>query len=741
MVEDESRPQRCLFCNSSFSVEILNKIKDDKDDVYCENCGDLIKRVRNKYNFNPPEILEIEAKTKIKDIPVSPQKELKPNPDALHYPIGRIFYDTDFPLIFKSNFIIVFSRQICFSALRLEREGQIQLGEPYVPENAINDLYMSTRHIQDMRIQPEFLNNLHEISKDEFERNLKQLQAKIQSNSQYLEDFHVYSRWLIRRVYLIMHNKWDDDKPNKFERTIKDDLNSSNILQLNVLTPIDFEDFEKSVKVKKKEGNLTTINEIKAIIKFIRYIEKSENPTKNEIKQQKLIANPDKYEKMKKLAIEQLKHFHTVGKKKYSNKEMMNEIGYYDRERLKNSIIRLIGSQILYKKFFTKKGSEPKYTLEDLIETAANVGQERMGVPGIITKIGAEIYQAEISKGIGPSQAYTQVWCQNQNHEPFRIRFNHLLEGIYCRRCSGDKQANSYEKTIQIGIRCGFILKENEKSYGKKIIERGKKRPVDVKLEWECIGCGNRHSRSTQSLENPKTGCKICAAKNLEITKERSMEIGKIKGLKLDMTDAEFEIAKEKMRKKGLSVTLAELKWIEAGKSVNYSYAYVYRARPGSFKYKNIYNSPTGHPSSAEENEGRLLLESIFGVKFDHTYLREIVGDEIEIKSGIIRNIHNRSHVDGFNIVRVNSKKYEVAYEFREMYWHSKYLTRKRDIFKHEVINAKGGIVFLILNDHMEKKLWAQIITEQFKIQTGVSIHSLIPQKSLNLWLKTKKDI
>jgi len=62
-------------------------------------------------------------------------------------------------------------------------------------------------------------------------------------------------------------------------------------------------------------------------------------------------------------------------------------------------------------------------------------------------------------------------------------------------------------------------------------------------------------------------------------------------------------------------------------------------------------------------------------------------------------------------------------------------------MLKHEVINAKGGIVFLILNDQMDKKLWAQVIAEQFKIQTGVSIHSLIPQKSLNLWLKTKKDI
>ena len=49
--------------------------------------------------------------------------------------------------------------------------------------------------------------------------------------------------------------------------------------------------------------------------------------------------------------------------------------------------------------------------------------------------------------------------------------------------------------------------------------------------------------------------------------------------------------------------------------------------------------------------------------------------------------------------------------------------------------NSKEG------NSKTDKKLWAQIIAEQFKIQTGVSIHSLIPQKTLNLWLKTKKDL
>jgi len=232
MIEDDINSHRCRFCKSSFSDEILKKIKDDRNDVYCENCGDLIKRVQNKYNFNPIDIIENASNTSTNDTPTKPQKELENNPDALHYPIGRIFYDKEFPLIFKSNFIIVFSRLIYFHALHLESKGQIELGGLEVPENAINDLYMSIRHVQNMRIKSEFLNNLHEISKEEFERYLKQLQAKIQSNRQYREDFIVYSRWLIKRVLMIVSEKKEINKLSKFERTIIKDLKRFELLNL-----------------------------------------------------------------------------------------------------------------------------------------------------------------------------------------------------------------------------------------------------------------------------------------------------------------------------------------------------------------------------------------------------------------------------------------------------------------------------------------------------------------------------
>ena len=487
----------------------------------------------------------------------------------------------------------------------------------------------------------------------------------------------------------------------------------------------------------KKKGDHSE-NKLEELIKSISI---KKMPSKSDITQNVLIANPDTSIKLKKIVIEQLKHYSKTGRKKYSNKEIMSKINYGDRTRLKNSIIKFVGNYDAYKTFFTKKGSEAKYILEDIINYAKEIGQEKYEIPGIITERGKKMFQEQINKGINPVAAYTEVWCQQKEHKPFKIRADHLIyDKNYCRHCSFDAQANTIEDTMRIGYKNGFMLKESEDSYGKKIRERKNKRPVDVKLKWECLECGMSHTRSTQSLENPKTGCKICAARALEITKKHATDLGKSKGLELDMTDEEFEKAKEKMRKQGIRTTLAKLKWREAGKRVTYPYAYVHQAKSGSFKYKNIYNSPTRHPSSAEENEGRLLLQDIFDVKFDHTYLREIVGNQVEIQKGVIKEVHSRSHVDGHNFVLVNGKKYEVVYEFWEMYWHSKFKNRIRDAFKRDVFDAKGDIVFIKLTDQMDKKLWAKKIANQFKEQTGISIHDMIPQKSLQKWLGNDND-
>ena len=77
---------------------------------------------------------------------------------------------------------------------------------------------------------------------------------------------------------------------------------------------------------------------------------------------------------------------------------------------------------------------------------------------------------------------------------------------------------------------------------------------------------------------------------------------------------------------------------------------------------------------------------------------------------------------------------------FCTYYWHSKYKTRQRDVFKRDVFDAKGGIILIKLNDQMDKKLWARDIAKQFKEQTGISIQDMIPQKKLQEWLGNNEN-
>ena len=72
----------------------------------------------------------------------------------------------------------MFSTLVSFSVLKLKKVWQFEPKDSQVPENVINDVYMCTRHVQDKKIKSEFLNNLKEISEEEFLYFLRQLQQK-----------------------------------------------------------------------------------------------------------------------------------------------------------------------------------------------------------------------------------------------------------------------------------------------------------------------------------------------------------------------------------------------------------------------------------------------------------------------------------------------------------------------------------------------------------------------------------
>ena len=180
MTIDKISLDRCRYCKLPFSDEILVKIKNNKEDVICQHCGDIVKRGQDTYNFTELEADEGKLNHKVES--TTPQTHIKDNPDALLYPNGRIFYDKDFPPIFKSNFIIIFSRLVYFHIRRLESIGKLDNAIMEITGDIIYELHRCISSVQNKRFKNEFLNDLHLITVKEFNKNLKKLQEKIQSN-------------------------------------------------------------------------------------------------------------------------------------------------------------------------------------------------------------------------------------------------------------------------------------------------------------------------------------------------------------------------------------------------------------------------------------------------------------------------------------------------------------------------------------------------------------------------------
>ena len=246
MTIEKTSLDRCRYCKLPFSDEILKKIKDNKEDVICQHCGDIVKRIQDNYNLIKPEADE--SKSNYNILPTTLQTDIIDNQEALLYPNGRIFYDKDFPPIFKSNFIIVFSRLVYFHIRRLESIGQLKSAKMEISENIINELHMCISSVQRMRIKNEFLNDLHLITVKVFDKNLKKLQEKIQLNKEYQQDFIIYCRWLIRRVYTLVAEKFESSTLSKFERTIIKDLKEFELIGINEeFKPVNTNDKSNSI--------------------------------------------------------------------------------------------------------------------------------------------------------------------------------------------------------------------------------------------------------------------------------------------------------------------------------------------------------------------------------------------------------------------------------------------------------------------------------------------------------------
>ncbi len=457
--------------------------------------------------------------------------------------------------------------------------------------------------------------------------------------------------------------------------------------------------------------------ENKFINSLIKSVEGKDIPNNKEILQKKLIANQQIFNKLKEITIKQIKEFTRTFNPKYSINRISSKIGYKNQSRLKNTIIELIGSQ-LYSILFKYKHT--KYSLKDIIKLAEKVGQERYGKPGKVTLNGIGIFRRDVERGLSPTNARVEIWCQSDCHQPFIILIRHLQQGHWCSRCFHESRVNSFEDAIYIGLIKGYLLIESIKSYYIKIRNKGEKHPCDIKLEWVCVVCGNSYSRSIANIGKTRR-CISCYHATRQITYLDAIEEGKKKGLELAMSFEQFEKAKKDAKHRGLDTSQSSLRWKLKGMYIQYTFSYVAWQMEDRLRYKDLnYISPTGHRSSEGENHGRWVLQQMFEKTFDHTLLKDIVGAQVRI-SGKAVKIHPRMHVDGFDVVRVNGRDFKVAYEFWEMYFHNKPNSRKKDELKQTILSNKN-LIFIVLTDAQDPADFQEIIARQFEQQTGVLI-------------------
>ena len=483
MVEDDSKAHQCRFCYSSFTNDILKKIKDDRDDVYCENCGDLIKRVQIGYINEPKTITK--TTSNIPFVAKEPPQEVLIDPDALLYPNGRIFYDTDFPQIFKSNFIIVFSSLVYFYALHLEKEEKINMKELVITENIVNEIHRRISPIHEKRIKAEFVKNLHEITLDEFELNLKKQQKKFHDNRQYQEDFIIYSRWLIKRVLTIISEKKPDEQLTEFEYFILRDLKKLNMDSPKVNSKPKKTTYEKYVELGKTREDLEfdmTREEFKILL------------------QNRGSVRPSHL----KYRWRCTKFGHTWDCT-YNNIKLGTKCPQCPQ---RNSITY-----------------EDYLSLTELREDI-NVGMTRV-----------EFYNAVVNRGnINPSEIKLKWKCTKTPHL-WQASYHSVRSGNGCSRCPKGSKVITYKKCIELGnSRDDLYLDMTKKEFDNAIEERGSLRPSSVKLRWKCIKFGHTWNTSYQHIYIGK-GCAICFSTSYE----KCIELSESReDLNFDMTREEF---------------------------------------------------------------------------------------------------------------------------------------------------------------------------------------------------------
>jgi len=228
MIENQKSPSNsCKYCGWEFQNDIIQKIIEEEESAVCEFCGIEI----NISSISPHEGIikeNYERTSNFKDKVEKKKKSIVKSISNLtktkKYSVNMILGDKDFPKIFKENFIIVISRLIYKYIREWEQDNDVNIRQVGLTQTILITLAKKIKPIIDKRIHSSYLENLHELTIEEFMEWLKLLQKKLRSIQEYRKHFLNYLLWLTKIVFRIVSDMWEMKNLPKFQATIIKDL-------------------------------------------------------------------------------------------------------------------------------------------------------------------------------------------------------------------------------------------------------------------------------------------------------------------------------------------------------------------------------------------------------------------------------------------------------------------------------------------------------------------------------------
>ncbi|TKJ22684.1 MAG: hypothetical protein CEE43_05505 [Promethearchaeota archaeon Loki_b32] len=228
MIENQKSPSNsCKYCGWEFQNDIIQKIIKEQESAVCEFCGIEI----NISSISPQEGIIKEnyertsnSKDKVKKKKKSIVKSISKLTKTKKYSVNVIMGDKGFPKIFKENLIVVISRLIYKNIREWEQDNDVNIHQVGLTQSILITLTKKVKPIIDKRIHSSYLENLHELTTEEFEEWLKLLQTKLRSIQEYRKHFIIYLLWLTKLVFRLVSDMWEMKNLPKFQATILKDL-------------------------------------------------------------------------------------------------------------------------------------------------------------------------------------------------------------------------------------------------------------------------------------------------------------------------------------------------------------------------------------------------------------------------------------------------------------------------------------------------------------------------------------